>query len=278
LLKIFYILKFKIFSIFVKVIREAPPEPPVHIERKIVTIKGNSALDAPPRKVIIEKLPQLPAKPQPVIIERWLPYKEQKRRVIFQGTNQLSQPLTTQQTRILCNCACKCKCQQCKQELHCTCCMKEVQTAVQTGQITNVRNTIIQWSTPNPVIKKDIKYLGVVNADPREYAQKYGNQLKRSNELPSFVVELENNNGFRKYQREQGTAYELEGDIEALKYLDLDREGLQMYKHYLGRNSTSNLNSIGNVITNTVQEVHSNSGSHQPYFTQEHSRETITRY
>jgi hypothetical protein len=200
--------------------------------------------------------------------------------------------LTSTQTRILCNCACKCKCQQCNQQVHCTCCIRDVQTAVQTGQISNVRNTIIQWSSPNPVIKKDIKYLGVVNADPREYAQKYGHQLKRSNELPSFVVELENNNGFKKYVREQGAPYELEGDIEALKYLDLEREGLHMYKHYLNRNTnynnnnnsnnnnnnnSSTIHSIANVITNTVQEIHSNPGS-QPYFTQEHSRETVTRY
>ena len=65
-------------------IREAPPEPPVHIERKIVTIKGNSSLDAPPRKVIIERLAPFPPKSQEIIIERWLPYVEVKRKVIFQ--------------------------------------------------------------------------------------------------------------------------------------------------------------------------------------------------
>ena len=53
------------------IIREAPPDIPVTIPRKIVTIKGTTGSDAPPRKVIIEKLPPMPAKPQPVIIERW---------------------------------------------------------------------------------------------------------------------------------------------------------------------------------------------------------------
>lgn len=37
----------------------------------------------PPRKVVVERLAPLPTKPQAVIAERWLPYKEVKRRVIF---------------------------------------------------------------------------------------------------------------------------------------------------------------------------------------------------
>ena len=73
------------------IIREAPPEIPVHIPRKVVMISGQNSTEAPPRKVIIEKLPALPAKPQSVIIERWLPYKEQKRRVIFQQAQNVQQ-------------------------------------------------------------------------------------------------------------------------------------------------------------------------------------------
>jgi hypothetical protein len=42
-------------------------------------------LPPPPRKVVIERLPPLPCKPQAVIAERWLPYATLKRRVIFQG-------------------------------------------------------------------------------------------------------------------------------------------------------------------------------------------------
>ncbi len=37
----------------------------------------------PPRKVVIERLAPLPNKPPSIIIERWLPFKEQKRRVVF---------------------------------------------------------------------------------------------------------------------------------------------------------------------------------------------------
>ena len=75
--------------------------------------------------------------------------------------------------------------------------------------------------------------MGVENADPREYIAKYGSSLKRSHELPSFVVELEGNNGYNKYVQEQGIANELEGDLDALKYLDLDREGLGIYRNFI---------------------------------------------
>ena len=37
----------------------------------------------PPRRVIIERLPNLPAPPPSLLIERWLPYPKQKRKVVF---------------------------------------------------------------------------------------------------------------------------------------------------------------------------------------------------
>lgn len=64
------------------IIREAPPVPPVQVGRKVITISGKK-IPPPPRKVVIERLPSLPAKPQSVLIERWLPYAEVKRKVIF---------------------------------------------------------------------------------------------------------------------------------------------------------------------------------------------------
>jgi hypothetical protein len=49
------------------VIREAPPQPPATVGRKFITISGKR-IPPPPRKVVIERLPQLPAKPQAVFI------------------------------------------------------------------------------------------------------------------------------------------------------------------------------------------------------------------
>jgi hypothetical protein len=86
------------------------------------------------------------------------------------------------------------------------------------------------------VFLEEISYLGTVNADPREYIAKYGTNLKQSNELPSFVNELE--------RLPQGADHsnELVGDLDALRYLDLatlEREGLSIYRHYLSSHSAS---------------------------------------
>jgi hypothetical protein len=43
-------------------------------------------------------LPPIPPKPQNVIIERWLPYREQKRRVIFQNVDE---PLFIKQKNVI---------------------------------------------------------------------------------------------------------------------------------------------------------------------------------
>jgi hypothetical protein len=75
--------------------------------------------------------------------------------------------------------------------------------------------------------KIDIKYLGTVNADPKEYIAKYGTSLKKSHELPSFVNSLDGN---QKFVPAKTGYYELEGDVDALKYLDLEKEGLGILK------------------------------------------------
>lgn len=68
-------------------IRERPPTPPARIGRTLITVAGKRASPVP-RKVVMERLAKLPPKPQPVIVERWLPYKQQKRRVLYYGAPQ----------------------------------------------------------------------------------------------------------------------------------------------------------------------------------------------
>ena len=74
---------------------------------------------------------------------------------------------------------------------------------------------------------------------------RFGQTLKKTSELPSFVKELENDgqHGFKKITHEHtGGAPELEGDVEALKYLDqstLEKEGLHMYRNYAPLNTNS---------------------------------------
>lgn len=70
------------------IIRELPPKAPSPVGIRHITVSGKK-LPPPPRKVVIERLAPLPNKPQPVIIERWLPYKPQKRRVVYEKNSQI---------------------------------------------------------------------------------------------------------------------------------------------------------------------------------------------
>lgn len=64
------------------IFRERPPKPPASIEPRTIVIPGK-IIPPPPRKVIVERLPSLPQKPQDIIIERWLGYKRRIRNVQF---------------------------------------------------------------------------------------------------------------------------------------------------------------------------------------------------
>lgn len=201
------------------VIREAPPEPPVAVGRKVITISGKR-LPPPPRKVIIERLAPLPSKPQNIIIERWLPYNEVKRRVIFN------------------------------------------RSSVPDPVVAKPRNVIVQWEAPQVSIRKEIKYLGVIRANPVEYVQKYGSSLKKPNQLPDFVLNIRTPDdiGALAADYKFNSIYELEGEVEGLKYVDLEKEGLAEYRPQLlklgfGNHATSSfasgLSASGSALTNT---------------------------
>lgn len=81
------------------IIREAPPKPPKAIGQRVVVISGKR-LPPPPRKVVIERLPPIPNKPQSFIIERWLPYKTQRRKVVFQKNIQ-SDPIVNKPKNVI---------------------------------------------------------------------------------------------------------------------------------------------------------------------------------
>jgi hypothetical protein len=73
------------------VYREYPPTPPQQIPEQVVEIDG-APVPPPARRVVIEKLSNLPPKPQNILIEKWLPYKPQRRRVVFQGSCNQAPP------------------------------------------------------------------------------------------------------------------------------------------------------------------------------------------
>jgi len=179
------------------VVREAPPEPPAAVGRKVITISGKR-IPPPARKVVIERLAPLPSKPQSVLVERWLPYSQVKRRVIFQRSNQ------------------------------------------QDAVVVKPRNVIVQWEAPQVVIKKEFKYLGVVRANPVEYVQRYGATLKFARDLPDFVLDIKTPEGLvLAADYTYNTVHELEGAFDALKFIDLDREGLSEYRAWLSSRGIS---------------------------------------
>jgi hypothetical protein len=98
--------------------------------------------------------------------------------------------------------------------------------------IAKPKNLIIQWEAPQVDLRKIYVDLGCIEANPQEYIQRYGMELKDSSQLPSFVTEIRPPPGLI-LAAEYEPNYELEGDIDALKLIDLDKEGLSEYKKYL---------------------------------------------
>ena len=173
------------------IIREAPPEPPTSVFPRKVTVISGKAGPPPPRKVIFERLPELPARPQSILIERWLPYKTPKRKVIYEQTSS-------------------------------------------NVVFAKPKNVIIQWEAPKAHIKREVKYLGIVRADPVEYSKRFGSELKQFNKLPNIVHEVKTPEGLKlATENNLNASLELEGDLSALKLIDLDKEGLGEYKEFL---------------------------------------------
>lgn len=101
------------------------------------------------------------------------------------------------------------------------------------------KNVIINWEKQKCVVKERIRILGTENCNPDEYKKTYGEQLIPAEELP----EIANKVGLKAAQTNSGKVLaaetshkyfnELEGDIHALKMIDLDKEGLSEYKYIL---------------------------------------------
>jgi hypothetical protein len=98
-------------------------------------------------------------------------------------------------------------------------------------------NVIVQWEQPKAHVKTVIKDLGIIRADPNEYIQKYGDQLKRFDELPEFAKNIKPSNALLACDAEHKC--ELEGDLFALSLIDLEKEGLEHYRSCLKETSFS---------------------------------------
>ena len=169
------------------VLREAPPPPPPVLPQQLVSIPGHRLAPAP-RKVVVEKLPQLPNKPQDVFIERWLPYEPRDRRVVYQA-------------------------------------------APPDPVVSVPKNVIVQWESPDVRVRRDFKNLGVFAADPQEYVRLHGASLVSAAALPAFVREISPPTGIPLAVNTQVPVINrLVGDVHALTFIDLEREGLGHYR------------------------------------------------
>ena len=65
-----------------QIIREQPPVPPPQLPAEVHTIPGR--VYRAPRQVIREDYAVMPPKPPSIIVERWLPYPEQVREVVYE--------------------------------------------------------------------------------------------------------------------------------------------------------------------------------------------------
>lgn len=130
------------------------------------------------------------------------------------------------------------------------------------GEITYVKpkNCIVQWMAPDVQINKRFSFLGVNRVDPNDYIKNFGDTLKDPADLPSFVNEIKTPDGIvlAAHEPKKTTTnayYDLEGDIHALDYIDLEKEGLGEYKSYLKQNNIND--------NNTKSNWNSSSSSHE---------------
>lgn len=97
------------------------------------------------------------------------------------------------------------------------------------------RNLIIKWSSPEYEIKQKVKYLGVSRMDTEEYTRIYGSSLIKSKDLPEIATSIATPDDLTLAASVTDKPVEkLVGDLEALKLIDLEAQGLGRYRKQLG--------------------------------------------
>lgn len=194
------------------------PAPPLIIRQQPARAETPEPLvvrEAPPeaplpvgRKLITISGRRNPPPPRKVIIERLAPLPAKPQNVLIERWL----PYAVSKRRVVFNRAAEVK-----------------------AEVTTPRNVIIQWEAPSVNIRKEIKYLGVINANPIEYVEKYGSSLKVHTSLPQFVLDIATPSevGVLAADYNSKQVLELEGELEAFKLVNLDAEGLSEYRTQL---------------------------------------------
>lgn len=96
------------------------------------------------------------------------------------------------------------------------------------------KNLIIQWEEPNVKVSQEIKYLDTIDADPNEYLSRYGADVVQTIDLPKLVTDIPTPKDVGLLASEMDNAInELIGDLEALRHVNLEAEGLGEYRAQL---------------------------------------------
>jgi hypothetical protein len=196
------------------VYREAPPRPPSVFENKVVRIEGR-ALPPQPRRLVVEKFQAEPQKPAPIIIERWLPYKPRKVKVIYQRV-QAPEP---------------CPCNTCN-----TC---QVPQAAQYVQ--QYEQAVPQLAAPVETQQQVVQYtsapIAAAAAAPTQLqVSAPASQTPQVRYTPAVAQLSRARSVATAAPATSGAFGGLEGDSEALNALrrvDLDHYGLSEYRKYL---------------------------------------------
>ena len=188
------------------VIRQVPPRPetpPVLVVREFPP-KAPITIG---KKVITISGKRLPPPPRKVVIERLAPIPRKPQSVLIERWL----PYRQSKRRVIFQ-----------------------KNSVADTVITKPKNVIIQWESPVVQIKQVIKDLGTIRANPIEYVEKYGSSLKKFDQLPDLAKKVRPLNGLRLASDvSTNPLIELEGDVEALKLVDLDKVGLSEYKNVI---------------------------------------------
>ncbi|CAF0850813.1 unnamed protein product [Brachionus calyciflorus] len=190
-----------------------PPAPPLVIRQQLQRSKTPEPMiirEAPPKpirklepKIITIPAKKIPPPPRKVIIERMPPLPAKPQPIVVERWL----PYKTPKRRVVYK----------KQE--------DVQIPEKP------KNLIIQWETPNVVINRKYKDLGVVKANPDEYLTKYSRLVKSQEDMPDFVRSIRPPEGFTLASEvQEDDNYDLEGDLEALSLIDYEqiKENSQM--------------------------------------------------
>lgn len=118
--------------------------------------------------------------------------------------------------------------------------------------IPDPKNVVIEWQDPDVEIHKEFKDLGVRDEDPCEYTCKHGASLVRTEQLPEVAIKY-SSQACAHIQAEANPPEDLilEGDIEALKLIDLEQHGLSYLKNKVGINCGSSGSSFDHSVSTT---------------------------